>query len=492
MGLHKTLVAALCAGVLALGLAGCGGGGGSGGGDAAAQRMAVAEAIGDARDAVDALAEDAAPALLDAALRAVRAARDALDDADALSDAEKDAHATTLSLVEDRLAAARMRFAEGEAAGLRAALDGAPIAAVAARVAHGAAPVLSGTIPGTPPVAVAGLVTGAVAGTARTVGGWSGGEYRAADAAAGTADRIVLYSDVEAPGTRPFSGEGGKYSTANGLDADGNLPIAAGVDATLIAAAAFPTGPGIRTHDAGADGTVSLAGTFDGAAGTYACTPAMGADCTSSIRAGGGFALAGGTDGWIFVPDAGAMAARPDADYSWFGWWQRAAGGSYAFAALHGGAGDEAADFADFAALQGTATYRGPAAGRYVLDPVPGAAEAGDFTASATLQVDFADAADAGGVTGTIDGFVADDGARLDWSVALGPAALGANGAIGAGTTVWTIDGREGAAPGAPGWSGNLRDVDADRVPRTATGTFDAAYGEVGRLSGAFGATRAP
>ena len=288
------------------------------------------------------------------------------------------------------------------------------------------------------------------------------------------------------------SGEGGKYSTANGLDAAGNLPIVAGTDATLIASAAFPTGPGIRTHEAGTDGTVSVAGTFDGAAGAYVCAPAMGSDCTSSIRAGGGIALAGGgADGWTFVPDSGAMATRPDAEYSWFGWWQRAAGGGYAFGAFHGGAGGDTADFADFAALQGTATYRGPAAGRYVIAPVLGAAQAGDFTASATLQVDFADAANAGSVTGTVDGFVA-NGESVGWSVALGSAALAADGSIGSAGTVWTIGRQEGAATGSPAWSGRLRDVDADKVPQTATGSFAASYGDVGRLSGAFGATRAP
>lgn len=485
MGLQKTLVAAFCAGLLALGVAGCGGGGSSGG-DAAAQRAAVADAIGEARDAVDALAGGTTSALLAAALAAVRLAKDALDDADALSDAEKDAHRTTLSIIENGLVTAQREFAVEEVARVRAALDGTQIAGVGATVAHGRAPVLSGTPPG---ASVSGLMTEAVAGTARTVGLWSGGGYSASDEAAGTADRIVFYSDIEAPGSQPFSGEGGKYSTANGLDAIGNLPIVAGTDATLIASAGFPTGPGIRAHAAGTDGTVSVAGTFDGAAGSYVCVPAMGSDCTSSIRSGGGIALAGGADGWTFVPDSGAMAARPDAAYSWFGWWQRAAGGAYAFGAFHGGAGGEAADFADFAQLQGSATYRGPAAGRYVIQPLLGAARAGDFTASATLQVDFADAANAGSVTGTVQNFVA-GGESVDWSVALGSAALAADGSIGSGATTWTIGRQQGATTGSPAWSGRLRDVDADKVPQTATGSFAAAYGDIGRLSGAFGATK--
>ena len=50
--------------------------------------------------------------------------------------------------------------------------------------------------------------------------------------------------------------------------------------------------------------------------------------------------------------------------------------------------------------LQGTATYSGPAAGKFVIDPQIGDASAGDFTASATLEVDFGDDSDPGRVTG--------------------------------------------------------------------------------------------
>ena len=51
------------------------------------------------------------------------------------------------------------------------------------------------------------------------------------------------------------------------------------------------------------------------------------------------------------------------------------------------------------------ATYTGPAAGRFVIDPQIGDATAGGFTASATLEVDFGDATAPGTVSGTADGF---------------------------------------------------------------------------------------
>ncbi len=506
MSVHRSVIAALSMGVLALGLAACGGGGGGGGGSDtvardAAQRMAVLDAIDHARDAVEALDDASADTAVEAADALVEAARTVLEAADALSEGEKDAYDTNISAIAGTLSQARMdietareerRMArEADIARLRAALDGDAITGISVEVEHGAAPVLSGTIPGATPVAVAGLATRAVAGSAVREGRWAGAAYSAADAASGIADSVVFYTDIEAPGTQPFSGEGGKYSTANGLDADGNLPIVVADHATLIAAPGFPTGPAIRTHPAGTDGTVSVAGTFDGGAGAYVCAPAMGGACTSSIRAGGGIALAGGTDGWTFVPDSGAMVAESDAAYSWFGWWLRDLGESYAVGAFHGGAGDDAADFANFVRLQGMARYSGPAAGRYAFDPEMGEAEAGAFTASATLAVDFADAAAPGSVTGTVDGFEA-GGTQRPWSVALEQAAIAADGTIGGGATVWSIDGAPGAAPGSPGWSGRFRDVDADLVPRTATGIFDAEHGGLGRITGAFGATRAP
>ena len=492
MSLRGTAVAALSVCVLALGLAGCEGDvveaveTALSGKTAEEQRDAVKTAIEAADDAVDAIGEEATSALLAAAERAVRAARETVADADALTGAERSAFGTALSLIEDRLADAGTGFAADEVARLRAALDGAPISAVAATVEHGAAPVLSARVPGSP--AVAGLEVEAVAGSTAIAGGWVGATYGAADEAAGTADTIVFHSDIEPPGSRPFSGDAGKYSTANGLDADGNLPIVAATDATLIASPDFPDGPGIRTHEAGNAGSVSVAGTFDGAAGDYVCAPAMDDPCTSSLRAGGGIALEGGA-GWIFVPDAGATVASADAVYSWFGWWQREAGGSYAFGAFHGGEGGEAADFANFARLVGTARYSGPAAGKFVLDPPIGEAMVGEFTATATLEVDFGDAAGAGGVTGTVENFAA-GGRAVDWSVALGAAALGADGRIGAGATVWSIGGREGAAAGSPAWSGRFRDVDRDQVPRTATGSFTASYDDFGRMTGAFGTHR--
>ena len=492
MFVHRKLTAAACA--LALGLAACNGGGGGSSGPTAAE---IEELVAAAKTAVDTVistsaAGPVAPALLDEASKAVAAATDALTGADGLSDTEKSALDTALSLLRDSLTDARRAAVAGETRRLLAAMAGAKITGVRAAVAHGEAPSMSGTVPGTPPTAVAGLRTEA-AGAARPAGGWQGGTYTAA--AAGAADTVLLYTNVEAPGTRPFSGDDGKYSAANGLDTDGNLPIAASTDATLIAASAFPSGPGIVSHDTAADGTVRIAGSFDGASGEYVCTPAKEGACTSSVRHGGGYTLAGGS--WKFVPAAGAVVAGQDTEYQYFGWWLRQADGAYAIGVFHAGAGGASDEFRNLQDLQGKATYRGPAVGKVAIEPRIGAASGGDFAATVTLNVDFGDDASLGAVAGIIDGFTVDGEAKT-WSVALGSARIGTDGAIAASgddtaLTVWSIAGRDSTTPAAPPtWSGQLHDVGEHSVPAVATGVFEAVYDEAGRMIGAFGTTRQP
>ena len=502
--MSKLLVTVMC--VLALGLGACGGSGKRAvailGGTAAEQRAAVFEAIGDATAAVAALDGESTDADIAAAVDAIAAARQAVTDADTLSGEERDGFEKLIASVDKDLEEKRSVIAQAReerrmsaAANVErlfAALGSPGIADIRVAVRHGAAPTLSGTVLGTPPTTVADLET---AGATGQLGGWRGGAYTAADAGAGTADTVTLYTNIEAPGTQPFSGEGGKYGTADGLDSDGNLPIAADTDATLIASSAFPTGPGIRTHDADMDGMARVAGSFDGAAGAYVCTPATDGACTSSVRHGGGYTLAGGD--WKFVPATGAMVATTDTEFQYFGWWQREAGDGYALAAFHAGVGGAADEFSGLVALQGQATYRGPAVGRVAIRPQIGDGTAGDFTATATLAVDFGDDAAGGTVAGTVDGFTVDGVSMPSWSVALGTAGIAADGAIAAGAsgaaaTAWSIGGNVLAPPQPATWSGQLHDVDDDQVPATATGTFAAGYGGLGRMTGAFGTTRQP
>ena len=497
--MSKILLTVMC--VLALGLGACGSSGKKAVASlvdtAAEQRGAVVKAIRVATDAVHDLDGESTDAEVDAAAAAIAAARKAVTDADTLSGEERDGYGKLIApldrdLDDKRKIIAKAREDErmraaADVGRLFAALSRPGIGDIRAAVRYGAPPRMSGTVPGTPPASIADLETAGVAGQ---LGGWRGGTYTASDSDAGTADTVVLYTNVEAPGTQPFSGEGGKYGTANGLDGDGNLPIVAGTDATLIASSAFPTGPGIRTHEAGMDGTAQVVGSFDGAPGAYMCTPAQGGACTSSVKHGGGYTLAGGA--WKFVPAANAMVPKPDAEFQYFGWWQRKTGDSYAVSAFHAGEGGAADEFASLAALQGRATYRGPSTGKFALRPQVGEASAGDFTATATLRVDFGDGAVEGTVEGTVGDFTV-DGVSRPWSVELRTAGIGADGSIAAAgnntaSTVWSIDGN--AAASSSTWSGQFHDVGADRVPAVATGTFRASYEALGHMVGAFGATQ--
>ncbi len=487
--------------VLVLGLAACGGGGGSSPSPAAKaaakQQAEVSRAIQDATKAVLELGDSATEADFEAAGAAIETARKALEGADALSDSVKDELSAEISLLETNLASAKRRVEDArrerrrrtaeEARKLTAAMSGTRITGIGAVLAYGEAPRMSGTMPGSPATAVTGLET-AAAGGASTVSGWKRGRYTATGET--TADTVTLYTNIAPPGSRPFSGENGKYSADNGLDDEGNLPIGESTDTTLIVSSGFPDGPGLRPHEPGAGGTVLVPGSFDGAPGTFVCAPAQGSTCTSSIRDGGGYTLTGGD--WKFVPADGARVPEPDGEYQYFGWWLREAAGVYALGAFHAGAGGAVDEFADLAELQGTATYRGPAVGKFAIQRPLGEVEAGDFTATATLEVDFGDSAAPGTVEGEVGDFMV-GGVAQDWSVELGSAAISTHGAIfsnqtDTALTRWTMAGTEAETTAT--WSGQFHDTDLDKTPVVATGRFDAVHGTIGRMTGAFGTTK--
>ena len=437
MALHKVLAAVVCA--VALGLGAC-----TGGEDtpeteqtdpAVAERGDIARAIRAADAAVAALDGSSSDEDVDSAVAAIAAAKQEVEEAETLSAEERGVFETSIRLIESRLALERSRIEvareerrrelEAERRKLSAALSSLDrISSVEVEVAHGTAPVLWGTVPGAAG-AVAGLAT-AASGDAETVSGWSRGRYTAADNASGTIDTVVLYTDIEAPGSRPFSGEGGKYDMTNGLVADGSLPIDSGTDARLISSAGFPSSAGIREHEAGMGGLVQVPGTFEGADGAYVCTPAAESPCTSSVRDGGGYALSGG-GGWKFVPAPGAMVEVRDVEFRYFGWWLRDRADVLAVGVFHAGEGAAEDEFAALPALQGPARYRGPVAGKFSLAPQVGAASAGDFTATAVLKAEFGDGSALGTIDGAVDEFLV-GGEKMPWAVSLGTAAIGADG----------------------------------------------------------------
>ena len=493
MGQGK-LTAIVMALALSLGLAACSGGGGSSGGpDPETERTAIVTAIQAARDAAGGLGEGSIDADVAAAEAAVEEAREAITDATALSEEERDGYGVTIELIEALLGPARMRIGAArlaEARSLLSAFESGPrIDGIQATVRHGATPMLSGTVLGAPPKPI-GIETAIVPGSGRVFGGWAGGNYTASDDTAGTVDTVAFQTDIEAPTARPFSGEGGRYMLAD----DGSLPIGTDTNATLIASPSFPTSAGIRTHEPDGEGLAQVLGTFDGAEGIYVCPAAGGSPCTSSLKHGGGIALEGGRDGWKFLPVPGADVAEPDASYRYFGWWLRRSGGAYFIGTFHAGVGDAAEEFFRLAALQGPASYRGPAVGMFAIAD-ENAGSLGRFAATARLTARFGDGIDFGTVTGTIDGFTV-NGEAMPWTVDLGAAGIGADGSIAAteadaARTVWSIGDEPGAAPGGPPptWEGQFHEASEDRVPMAATGTFEAGRGDNARMIGAFGAT---
>jgi hypothetical protein len=204
--------------------------------------------------------------------------------------------------------------------------------------------------------------------------------------------------------------------------------------------------------------------------------------------------------------------AVPDTDYLHFGWWTKVdKDGDVAFRTFSGGiaADGNAFDSNNIAALVGTATYKGPAAGRYAVKTFNSNATIdsirhGVFTAAATLTAKF------GGddiavskqdrISGEITGFESKNDDNLDaWSVTLKAALLrgrrGDEVGLGLVDGVFTGIGVAGALGGSPvnngDWNGQFFDdgADDDPHPNSVAGEFNARSSH-GAVAGAFGAEK--
>ncbi len=325
--------------------------------------------------------------------------------------------------------------------------------------------------------------------------GWSGTELMSM-ADNGPTDVMHVYTNVDAGKQIPFAEWAA--ATTGVTWANGAVTPAAG-NSALIMAAPFATGSGTKTHEhtidtdttAGAD-TFQTSGTFAGASGTYTCT---GGTCTSAVAGSSGGVILGGTGTWTFTPNNGAMAHQADSEYQHFGWWLRKADSGYSVHTFSGSTGDTAVAVT---AVGGTATYTGPAAGKYsIYDSGP---KGGHFTAMVELKADFGDASAEGTISGMVDNFMGDTDGMDTWMVTLPelPLVTGGAGTFAAADpagptdaekTTWSIDGEDGAQGTLSQWGGSLRSADAGGTPQIAIGTFSADYGLVGNMRGAFGAS---
>ena len=327
------------------------------------------------------------------------------------------------------------------------------------------------------------------------VAGWTRARFRRGE----TDEHLVVHTDVAAPEAMAFTPENlNRLKEVSGLTGDtvpaSGLAVLAGwlpvVRATSLAAAPPNGSITYSAQGSGANAGLEFAGTFGGGSGTYRCS---GIACSATLDDQSMPTAMGGV--WAFVPDSGAMVQVPDHDHLYFGWWlDESDDGAYGFqtfadaVGFPAGAGDVAA------AMEGSATYRGAAAGVWAtVDSARGrvtSARSGEFTAEAVLTANFFGALDAGAVNGEIRSFRDGSGRRLDgWRVTLNAAKLTAGAASFAGETSGAVG---PDTNGAGRWEGRFHGSDgtgADARPSHVTGRFDLHFPGA-HVAGAFGGSR--
>lgn len=260
-------------------------------------------------------------------------------------------------------------------------------------------------------------------------------------------------------------------------------------------------------------GVQKFTGTYAGIPGTFECP----SDCRAR-NDGEDITITMGV--WHFTPSSSKpMVTQPDDDYLYFGSWLQTNGKGepVGVSAFHGETYDTNPEvIGNPAEIGGTATYSGKAAGRFAIYvPQDKTGDAGHFTADVTLTAKFAAWGSDGGVSGTVNGFMA-DGESVPWLVTLeranwnaatgafGDADFDYNGNETTATgerpmTAWSLDGdKDNAADSGGSWEGSLYDEataaaatgddDGTDIPTSATGVFHSKFGATHEMVGGFGA----
>ena len=351
------------------------------------------------------------------------------------------------------------------------------------------------------------------------IAGWDGLTLERRDEPRSASQALYVYTDIAAAGDVSFL-EKYKAATATiGGDTSGRI--------SLASSASFPgrtdgslTYTARGTADDPPTGYTPFAGMFDGVSGTFSCT---GADnCVVTADAGNGsLSLTAGT--LTFTPDdITDLVTSGDGEYLYFGYWLHKPDdprGMHRFSTFAGGmdmftlgatatpdAGDDTSTGASLLALNGTARFQGPAAGKYVTrNLVANTAEIGQFTADAELLADFGTTTTSGVITGSVTNFMENGESLGNWSVTLqsmtadGMPANNLTGLTDSDTDT-TADGVQartsfmgstmatvGGANAYGRWSGMFYgDERKDGRPDAAAGMFDA-IAEHAAISGAFG-----
>ena len=305
-----------------------------------------------------------------------------------------------------------------------------------------------------------------------------------------------VYSDVESKPGKTFAVQYNGNFTGNVLDTATTEGTASRIDITGFT----PDTSGV-TRVPMTVNIQTIGGTYHGVSGTYSCIPAAATDTCAISVATSGFNLGGvttaGTDNSSFDAGKAAWTFSPtnptdkvidkDDSYASYGWWIKKVGNTWTISAFNDYRGTAPTATADMDQLNGSATYKGGAAGQYSIygNPSIGTNESGSFTAKATLNADFTGA---GSITGTIDNFEDNNGNSKNWSVKLERNTFSAAGVISKAETAWTIDGTTYASDGE--WTGEFTDGGtAQDAPKTVIGRFFSEASGA-RMIGGFGATK--
>ena len=323
------------------------------------------------------------------------------------------------------------------------------------------------------------------------ISGWSGVRFLRGEAG----EHLVVYTDVGVPQAmavtpenlnrlREVSGLTGDTIPAPGLTVEDSwFPV---IRSTSLAAASPRGSVTYGTTGTGGDEGLEFTGALSGAAGTYSCS---GSDCSLTLDDQGAPIAMGGD--WTFMPAEDAMVSIPDYDYVYFGWWLNENNASYEFQTFADAAGFPGNVGNVEAAMEGSATYRGAAAGVWTTLDIAGGqvtrALGGEFTALAVLTANFFGAQDAGEVSGEIASFRDETGQSMGgWQVTLDAARLSAGSASFAGTTRGELG---SISSGTGSWEGQFHGTDGAETnarPSHVTGRFDLHFLGA-HVAGAFG-----
>ena len=341
------------------------------------------------------------------------------------------------------------------------------------------------------------------------LGNWKGGKFSLSDNTKGIYEAHV-YSLRGAPTSETLADKYPELTSATSKLSDSKLNsniqhVRVNLDGFTGAA----SGAGVSYKDRGTASTLEIPGWVQGVPGTFTCSAVSEKVCAVQLTNSGGYQL-GGVDKadkgnfveasatWTFKPnDRNARITTPvDNNYLYYGWWSHKkieANGEETWMASSFTNAVGTGPTPGAGNVQGTATYKGTAAGYYAIS-TPQSGDSGPFTAEVQLEANFSSKS----ITGTIDKFKGSDGAARNWSVELMESNLdtststNTSGAItpksGTKSTKWTINGTAAAASGS--WKGRFYDLDTTQIPRLATGTFFSTYNNSGRMVGAFGVER--